>query len=63
LPSRSSVGDSCGFAACLGTDEEVVFAAEGDGAHAAFGRVVVEFQDAVVEVGTQARRVTSVKLV
>jgi hypothetical protein len=48
------VGEGCGLPTCFGTDEEVIFAAEGDGAHAAFGGVVVEFDDAVVEVGTQA---------
>lgn len=48
------VGDSGGLAACFGTDEEVVLAAQGDSAHAAFGGVVVEFQDAVVEIGPQA---------
>ncbi|VDS10124.1 hypothetical protein PARHAE_03337 [Paracoccus haematequi] len=48
------VGDGCGLSTCLGTDEEVVFPPEGDAAHAAFGGVVVEFEDAVVEVGAQA---------
>ena len=48
------VGDGRGFAAYLGADEGVVLSPEGDGAHAAFGRVVVEFKDAVVEVWAQA---------
>ncbi len=41
-------------AACFRTDEEVVLAAEGDGAHAAFSRIVIQLKDAVVEIGTQA---------
>jgi hypothetical protein len=45
------VDDGGGFAASLGTDEEVTFAAEGDCAHAAFGCVVIELKVAVVEVG------------
>ena len=48
------VGDGRGFAASLGTDEEIVLPPKGYGAHAAFGGVVVQFQDAVVEVGAQA---------
>ena len=32
----------------------LVLPPKGDGAHAAFGGVVIEFQDAVVEVGPQA---------
>jgi hypothetical protein len=48
------VGDGGGLAAYVGADEEVVLAAEGDGAHGAFGCVVIELKDAVVEVGPQA---------
>ena len=48
------VGDGGSLAACLGTDEEIVLPPQGNGAHAAFGGVVIEFQDAVVEVGAQA---------
>ena len=48
------VGDGGGPAACFRTDEEVVLAAEGDGAHAAFSRIVIQLKDAVVEIGTQA---------
>ena len=49
------VGDGGGFAAGLRTDEEGVLAAQSDGPHCAFGGVVVEFQDAVIEVGAQPR--------
>ena len=45
------VGDGCGFAAGLRSDEQVVLAAQGDRPHGALGGVVVEFQDAVIEVG------------
>ena len=48
------VGDGGGLAARLGADEQIVLAAEGYGAHAAFGGVVVEFEDAVVEIRSQA---------
>ena len=48
------VGDGGGLAARLGADEEVVLSPEGDGAHATFGDVVVEFQHAVVEIWAQA---------
>lgn len=50
------LGDGGGLAACLGADEEIILAAEGDGPYAAFGGVVVQFQDGVVEVGAQALR-------
>jgi len=49
-----SVGDGGGLAARFRADEEVVLATEGDGAHAAFGGVVVQLQDAVVKLGAQA---------
>lgn len=48
------VGDGGGAAARLRVDEEVIVPPEGDGAHAAFGGVVVQLKNAVVEVGTQA---------
>lgn len=48
------VGDGSCLTACFRTDEEVILPPEGDGAHAAFGGVVVEFQDAMAEVGAQA---------
>ena len=44
------VGDGCGASAGERTDEEVVLSADGDGSHRTFGRVVVEFQDAVIEI-------------
>ncbi len=48
------VGDGGGLAASFGADEEVVLAAQGDGAHATFGGIVVQFQDAIFEVGALA---------
>lgn len=49
------VGDGSGLAARLGADEEVVLPPEGDGAHAAFGCIVVQFEDALIEVGAHPR--------
>jgi hypothetical protein len=48
------VGDGDGFATGLRSDEEVVLSAQCEGAHSAFGGVVVDLKDAVIEVGTQA---------
>jgi len=47
-------GDGGGLGGCFRSDEEVVVATEGDGAHAAFGGGVIQFEDAVVAVGAQA---------
>jgi hypothetical protein len=48
------VGDDSGLVACFGADGEVVLGIRGTGAHAAFGGVVVQFRDAVIEVVVQA---------
>src|SRR5690606_15816329 len=47
------VGDGRGAATGEGSYEEIVFSAYGDGPHRTFGRVVIEFQDAVVEIGPE----------
>ena len=46
------VGDGCGFFAGLRAAEEVVLAAQSDGAHRAFGGVVVDLEDAVIEIAS-----------
>ena len=45
------VGDGGGAAAGLRADEQVVLPSDGYGSHGALGRVVVEFEEAVVETG------------
>ena len=47
------VGDGGRLAACFGSDEEVVLPPQGDSTHAAFGRVVIQLKNAVVEVWAQ----------
>ena len=47
------VGDGSGFSAVLRPHEEVVFSAKRDGAHGAFGAVVVDLQPPVVEVRSE----------
>lgn len=42
------------LSACLGATEEAVLPAECDDAHALFGGMVVEFEDALIEAGAQA---------
>jgi len=46
-------GDGGGATAGFGADEEVILPAKGHAAHGAFRRVVVNLQDAVLEVGAQ----------
>lgn len=48
-------GDRRGSTAALGTCEEPVLAADGNPAHGPLGRILVEFEDAVIEVGPQPR--------
>lgn len=45
------VGDGGGFAAALRTGEQPIFTADGDAPHAALGGVVVDLQEAVIEIG------------
>ena len=47
------IGDGGRLSAPFGTHEQVVFVPEGDGPHDAFGGVVVELQNAVVEIAAQ----------
>jgi hypothetical protein len=44
------------IAACFRANEEVVLPPEGNGAHSALGGVVIEFEDAMVEIGAQGER-------
>lgn len=48
-----SLGGGGSFVARLGADKEIVFRPEGGGAHVAFGDVIIQFWDAVVEAGAQ----------
>jgi hypothetical protein len=45
------VGDASGFASGLRSDEQVVFAAQSDRSHGTFGGIIVDLQDAMIEVG------------
>lgn len=52
---NEGVGDGRRFAARLGADEEVVLPTESNGAHAPLGRVVIQLEDAVLEVRPEPR--------
>ena len=48
------VGDGGGLAATRRAHEEIVLPAQGDRPHRAFGRVVVDLEEAVLDIGPQA---------
>ena len=48
------IGDGRGAAAGERSYEEVILPAQGDGSHGTLGRIVVELEDAVVEVGPKS---------
>jgi hypothetical protein len=48
------IDDGGGFAATLGPHEHVVFATNGDAAHGAFGCVVVQLKEPVIQISAQA---------
>ena len=47
------VGDRRGFSAALGANKEVVFPSDGHGLHGPFRRIVVDLEEAMIEIGPE----------